>query len=71
MLTINLEKFNELMKNEALTVTGFAKKIGVSRTQVWRIFNSKSQPGSEFIAKFKRAYPSKKLDEYFFNSDVA
>ena len=71
MININLEKFNELIKNDSLTLSGFAKKLGVSRTQVWRVFNFKSQPGAEFIAKFKKAYPNKDLDEYFFNDSVA
>ncbi|MHC1747483.1 MAG: helix-turn-helix domain-containing protein [Cellulosilyticaceae bacterium] len=66
MITINKNKFNELLEHDNLTHAKFAMRLGVSRTQVWRILNFKSNPGAEFIAKFTKKYPNKKFEEYFF-----
>lgn len=71
MIYINKEKLQKLLEDEGITPSKFAKKIGISRTQIWRILESKSNPGAEFISKFKQAYPRETFEEYFFTESVA
>lgn len=71
MISINKESFNKLLGKENLKVSQFANKLGISRTQVWRVLNFKCNPGTEFIARFKQAYPKEKFEEYFFIDGVA
>jgi DNA-binding Xre family transcriptional regulator len=44
--------------------TEYAEKLGVSRTQLWRVKTGKPV-GQKFIAKFKTLYPEKKIEDYF------
>lgn len=71
MIRINKVAFDKLFDTENLSTVKFANNLGVSRSQVWRILNNKSNPGEEFIAKFKAAYPTKLFEEYFFIDSVA
>ncbi len=48
----------------------FARRLGVSRTQLWRIRQGKSAVGGEFIEKFMRCYPEKSVNDYFFVTNV-
>ncbi len=66
MIHINVEKFYELQGE--LTDTAFAKKIGISRSQLWRARTGHSSVGSEFLVKFKKAFPQVNIEEYFFYS---
>lgn len=68
MLCVNIEKMYELQGD--MTDTDFAKKLGISRSQLWRVRNKKSSVGAEFIVKFKNCYPEENTDDYFFTSNV-
>ena len=70
MIRINKVAFDKLFDTENISATKFANNLGVSRSQVWRVLNGKCNPGEEFIAKFKAAYPTKLFEEYFFIDNV-
>jgi hypothetical protein len=67
MLVANVNKLYELQGEK--TDTEFAKELGISRTQLWRIKNRRSAIGATFITKFKDRYPRKNTDDYFITSD--
>lgn len=69
VLELNINKFNELQGD--MTDIDMACKLGVSRTQLWRIKNKKSSVGEKFIAAFMRQYPNLKVEDYFFTNGVA
>ena len=64
MAKVNVAKLMQLQGD--LTDAKFAKEIGVSRTQLWRVRNGYSTPGPEFLAKFKARFPTERIDDYFF-----
>lgn len=68
MPTVNVDKLYKLQGD--MTDTQFAKELGVSRTQLWRVRNGHSTVGAEFLTKFKKRYPNENIDEYFFTSNV-
>lgn len=68
MLCANIEKLYKLQGE--MTDTEFAKKLGVSRSQLWRVRNKRSAVGAVFVAKFKAAFPEESIDDYFFSSNV-
>lgn len=68
MLCVNVEKLYLLQGD--MTDTDFAKKLGISRSQLWRVRNKHSSVGAEFLVKFKNCYPEESTDDYFFTSSV-
>lgn len=68
MLCINTDKLYELQGE--MTETQMAAKLGISRSQLWRIKTKQSSVGPEFLEKFKKCYPKKKIDDYFFVENV-
>ena len=65
MIRMNLERTLQLQGD--MTDTAFARKLGVSRSQLWRIRTKRSSVGADFIEKFMAAYPSENIDDYFFS----
>lgn len=49
-----------------LSDTDFAKKLGISRTHLWRVRTGNSKVGAKFLSKFKAAFPDKSIEDYFF-----
>lgn len=68
MIRLNLSSFINLQSE--MTESEMAEKIGVSRTQLWRIKRRNSAVGEIFISKFKKAFPNESLDHYFFIENV-
>ncbi len=68
MLCVKMDKLYELQGN--LNETQMARKLEVSRSQLWRIKTNHSAVGPEFITKFKKAYPEVSITDIFFVSDV-
>lgn len=65
-MKLNTSKFlSELQKND--TDTYISKKMGISRTQLWRAKKGQGV-GEIFIIGFKKAFPQAKFEEYFFCS---
>lgn len=64
MANVNVEKLMKLQGD--MTDAQFAKELGVSRTQLWRVRNGYSVPGPGFLQKFKARYPTERIDDYFF-----
>ncbi|WP_312906810.1 hypothetical protein [Tissierella praeacuta] len=69
MLELNLEEFDKLQGD--MTDIDMAKKLEISRTQLWRIKNKKTSVGQKFIAAFMRAYPEEKINKFFLTENVA
>ena len=67
-IRLNLANFLKLQGD--LTEVEMAKKLNVSRSQLWRIKTKSSAVGQEFIAKFKNAYPNEPFEKYFFIESV-
>lgn len=69
LIELNIEKFNELQGN--MTDVDMAKRLNISRTQLWRIKNKKTSVGEKFIAAFMKEFPNEKIEDYFLASGVA
>lgn len=69
LLELNVEEFNKLQGN--MTDIDMARKLEISRTQLWRIKNKKTSVGQKFIAAFMRAYPEEKIEDFFLAESVA
>ncbi|QGG47322.1 hypothetical protein [Heliorestis convoluta] len=67
-IRLNLSNFLQLQGE--LTEVEMAKKLKVSRSQLWRIKKKNSAVGQEFIVKFKKAYPKEPFEAYFFVESV-
>ena len=64
-------KVNAFLKLQGdISDAAFARKLGVSRSQLWRIRTEKSAVGGDFIEKFMLAYPEKTVNDYFFAETV-
>jgi|GEM_PF-2510369 len=68
LIRLNLVNFYKLQGD--LTEIEMAKKIGISRSQLWRIKKKNSSVGELFIIKFKKTYPNESFDDYFFIESV-
>lgn len=68
MLCVKMDKLYELQGE--LNETQMARKLEISRSQLWRIKNNHSAVGPEFITKFKKAFPEESIEDIFFVSDV-
>lgn len=66
LLELNVEKFNKLQGD--MTDIDMAKKLGISRTQIWRIKNKKTSVGQKFIIAFMKEYPEEKIENFFFST---
>lgn len=64
MIRMNVKAFNDLQGD--ISDAAFARKLGVSRTQLWRIRMEKSAVGGDFIEKFMICFPDKLVNDYFF-----
>ncbi len=64
MYKVNIDRLYQLQGD--LTDEEFAKKLGVSRSQLWRIRNGHSKAGAEFLEKFKRCFPEESIEDIFF-----
>ena len=64
MIRMNVKAFLELQGN--ISDAAFARKLGVSRSQLWRIRTEKSAVGGDFIEKFMLCFPEKSVNDYFF-----
>lgn len=68
MLCLDVDRLYKLQGE--MTDTEFSKKLGISRSQLWRLKNKRSAVGATFMAKFKAAFPDESMDAYFFTSGV-
>ena len=64
-LILNVDEFKDLQRKYSYNTSKMARKIGISRTQLWRVLNYQSNPGEQFIAGFKKAFPEENLDKFF------
>lgn len=65
LLELNIEGFNKLQGN--MTDVDMAKKLDISRTQLWRVKTKRTNVGQKFIAAFMKAYPNEKIENFFFS----
>jgi len=59
------EEMYKLMSVHNLSDTQLAEKIGISRMQMWRIFNNRSSVGASVISGFIKAFPNESFENYF------
>lgn len=64
MVRMNVKAFLELQGD--ISDAAFARKLGVSRSQLWRVRTEKSAVGVDFIEKFMLSYPEKSVNDYFY-----
>ena len=64
MFAVDTDRLMALQGN--MTNTEFAKKLGVGRTQLWKITTGISAPGYHFLSRFKEVYPNESVDAIFF-----
>jgi len=64
MIRMNVKAFLELQGD--ISDAAFARKMGISRSQLWRIRTEKSAVGGDFIEKFMLCFPEKSVNDYFF-----
>lgn len=69
MIYVNLKRLYHLQGK--LSDVEFSKKLGISRSQLWRIKTRHASVGSSFLEKFILAYPEETPNEYFFCSGRA
>ena len=65
-MKINIRALNELMKEEKLNRSEFAKELGLNRITISRLLNEKRPPSGVVISAFKKRFPNKSVDDYFF-----
>lgn len=64
-LILNVPELTKLKKKYSLNTTQLAEALSVSRSQLWRIMNKQCNPGEQFIAGFKQAFPNEEFDNFF------
>ncbi len=69
MIYVNLEKLDKLQGG--LSDTAYAKELGISRSQYWRVKHGNSAVGADFIEKFMVKYPDLSVHDCFFCFDCA
>lgn len=67
-LILNIPQFLLLKSKYKLTMKEMSEKLGISRVQLWRILNNQSNPGEQFIAGFKKAFPTEEFNDFFLLS---
>lgn len=71
MLKANRNAFAQLMSTYDLNMTDLAKRIKMSRAQIYRVLDGECMPGGEFIGNFKKAFPDARFEDYFFIDSVS
>jgi len=69
MIKVNEEAFAELQGS--VNDSQFAKRLGISRSQYWRIRHGRSGVGVDFIEGFMKCFPNLTVNDYFFALSVA
>ena len=65
MIAINLNVLRSLQGD--MTDTAFSEKIGISRTQLWRIRKKPFSFGPDFLERIMITYPGIDLNELFIS----
>ncbi|RJQ25553.1 MAG: hypothetical protein C4589_11185 [Peptococcaceae bacterium] len=68
---IKIDVLEVLQKDHSLNDTELAVKMGIDRTQLWRVKTNRSIPGEGFIAKLLALFPDKKFEDLFFLKKVS
>lgn len=63
-LILRVDKFIALQQELGINDTTMAKRIGISRPQLWRI-KKYHRVGEKFVACFKNAFPELNMDDFF------
>ncbi|WP_055108942.1 helix-turn-helix domain-containing protein [Paenibacillus ihumii] len=68
-MEINLKNIEAYMQSKGWDESELAEKIGVSRTQVYRVLRGQRSPGNEFIAGLLNACREMGLNDLFIFED--
>jgi transcriptional regulator with XRE-family HTH domain len=74
-IVLNIQKLESLQKERNWTDTELAKRLGISRSRLWRAKLPKDHPhycspGESFIAGVLKTFPEVNFDEIFFLDNV-
>ncbi|MGO5074303.1 hypothetical protein ACTQ4K_10225 [Clostridium sporogenes] len=65
VLELNIDNFIRLKNKNKLNMTEMANIMCISRSHLWRVLNNQCNPGEQFIAGFKQAFPKENSDKFF------
>lgn len=69
-MELNIERLRELIEKQGVTVSCFARKIGITPSTMSKILNGKSGAGRETIGKILAAFPNESISSLFFLSSL-
>jgi DNA-binding XRE family transcriptional regulator len=64
-IRVKIKVLNNIQERLKLNNSQMAQRIGVDKTMLWRVKTGRSNPGTEFIAKFLLAFPEVKFEDIF------
>ena len=65
-MNANIFEFQKFMQLNNYTQSSLAKELGLSRGSINRVLNGQRSPGGQFMSAFKRRFPDKRLDNFFY-----
>ena len=68
ILILRVEKLVALQQELGINDTTMAKRIGISRPQLWRI-KKYHRVGEKFVACFKNTFPQLNMDDFFIPAE--
>lgn len=66
MIKLDTETLEAYQSNDGLNDTELALKMGMNRTQIWRVKEGYNEPGKNFIAGVLKVFPDASFDDLFF-----
>jgi len=70
MIKLNRTTFEKYQAEKGWDDTELAEKMGINRSQIWRVKEGRNEPGRSFIAGALKAFPEATFDELFILTDV-
>lgn len=65
-MNLNKDAIIDILEKENWNFSKFALELGISRATVSRVMNGQRSPSGVFISAFKKRFPKKSIDKYFF-----
>ncbi len=66
MIKLNIDTFEAYQAKKGLSDSELAVKMGINRTQVWRVKEGHNEPGRDFIAGALKVFTDASFDDLFF-----
>lgn len=65
-ILLSRKEFEDRQKKEGWSNSELAKRMGVNKTQVWRVKEGHNNPGRDFIAGALKVFPEAAFEELFY-----